>query len=152
MGLSAEEVESLVSVPMEQALNGIDGLEIMRSRSIPDLSAIELLFKPGTDILRARQLAQERIATVLPTLPTWAERPVDDRLLDDQSASAARSRGSQRAHLGRTHQDASGAGGRPTHGGPQGVARAGYGCHLHRIGLRAAEVLDRLGHRHRRFF
>ncbi len=40
MGLSAEEVESLVSVPMEQALNGIDGLEIMRSRSIPDLSAI----------------------------------------------------------------------------------------------------------------
>ncbi len=53
MGLSAEEVESLVSVPMEQALNGIEGLEIMRSRSIPDLSAIELLFKPGTDILRA---------------------------------------------------------------------------------------------------
>ncbi len=76
MGLSAEEVESLVSVPMEQALNGIDGLEIMRSRSIPDLSAIELLFQPGTDILRARQLAQERIATVLPTLPTWAAPPV----------------------------------------------------------------------------
>src|SRR5437660_9423 len=55
-GLSAEEVEALVSVPMEQALNGVEGLEVMRSRSIPDLSAIELIFKPGTDILRARQL------------------------------------------------------------------------------------------------
>src|SRR5919198_3789955 len=50
MGLSAEEVEALVSVPMEQALNGIERLEVMRSRSIPDLSAIELLFKPGTDV------------------------------------------------------------------------------------------------------
>jgi CzcA family heavy metal efflux pump len=75
-GLSAEEVEALVSVPMEQALNGVEGLEVMRSRSIPDLSAIELIFKPGTDILRARQLVQERIATVIPTLPTWAAPPV----------------------------------------------------------------------------
>ena len=75
-GLSAEEVEALVSVPMEQALNGVDGLEVMRSRSIPDLSAIELIFKPGTDILRARQLVQERVATVIPTLPTWAAPPV----------------------------------------------------------------------------
>ena len=76
MGLSAEEVEALVSVPMEQALNGVEGLEVMRSRSIPDLSAIELLFKPGMDELRARQLVQERVATVLPTLPTWAAPPV----------------------------------------------------------------------------
>jgi CzcA family heavy metal efflux pump len=76
MGLTAEEVEALVSVPMEQALNGVDGLEVMRSRSIPDLSAIELIFKPGTDLLRARQLVQERIATVIPTLPTWAAPPV----------------------------------------------------------------------------
>ena len=76
LGLSAEEVEALISVPMEQALNGVDGLEVMRSRSIPDLSAIELLFKPGTDILKSRQLVQERIATVIPRLPTWAAPPV----------------------------------------------------------------------------
>ena len=46
------------------------------SKSIPDLSSIELLFKPGTDVLRARQLVQERLQTVLPTMPTWAAPPV----------------------------------------------------------------------------
>lgn len=76
LGLTAQEVESLISVPLEQAFNGIDGLEIMRSKSLPDLSSIELLFKPGTDILYARQLVQERLATVIGTLPTWAAPPV----------------------------------------------------------------------------
>src|ERR1700687_5221860 len=67
LGLSAQEVESLISVPLEQALNGIAGLKLMRSKSLPDLSSIELLFDPGTDVIRARQLVQERMATVLPT-------------------------------------------------------------------------------------
>src|SRR2546423_7662018 len=65
LGLSAEEVEALVSVPLEQALNGVEGLEIMRSKSVPDLSSIELLFKPGTDIMLDRQLVEERMATVV---------------------------------------------------------------------------------------
>ena len=60
-GLSAEEAESFVTVPIEQALNGVDGLEIMRSKSVPDLSSVELLFRPGTDELLARQLVQERM-------------------------------------------------------------------------------------------
>ena len=76
LGLTAQEVESLISVPLEQAFNGIDGLETMRSKSLPDLSSIELLFKPGTDVLYARQLVQERLATVIGTLPTWAAPPV----------------------------------------------------------------------------
>jgi len=76
LGLTAQDVESLVSVPLEQAFNGLPGLDIMRSKSIPDLSSIELLFKPGTDELRARQLVQERLATVIGTLPTWAAPPV----------------------------------------------------------------------------
>ncbi|HEY6073693.1 MAG TPA: efflux RND transporter permease subunit, partial [Anaerolineales bacterium] len=76
LGLSADEVESLVTVPLEQAFNGLDGLDLMRSKSIPDLSSIELLFKPGTDELHARQLVQERVATVLSTIPTWAAPPV----------------------------------------------------------------------------
>jgi CzcA family heavy metal efflux pump len=76
LGLSADEVESLITVPLEQAFNGVEGLDIMRSKSIPDLSSIELLFKPGTDELRARQLVQERLAAVLPTMPTWAAPPV----------------------------------------------------------------------------
>src|SRR5437867_1817200 len=75
LGLSADEAESFVTVPLEQALNGVEGLELMRSKSVPDLSYIELLFKPRIDILQARQLVQERIATVTPTLPNWAAPP-----------------------------------------------------------------------------
>src|SRR6266702_6668658 len=76
VGLSTSDVEQLVTVPLEASLNGIQGLDDMRSKSVPQLSSIELLFKPGTDLLRARQLVQERIATVYPSLPTWAAPPV----------------------------------------------------------------------------
>ncbi len=76
LGLSAADVEQLVTVPLEDGLNGIPGLDVMRSASVPQLSSIELIFKLGTDLLQARQLVQERIATVLPTLPTWASPPV----------------------------------------------------------------------------
>src|SRR6478672_5401604 len=75
-GLSAEEAESFVTVPLEQALNGVDGLDIMRSKSVPDESSIEMFFKPGTDELKARQLVQERMQQVIPSLPTWAAPPV----------------------------------------------------------------------------
>src|SRR5690242_6905503 len=76
VGLSTSDVEQLVTVPLEAGLNGIQGLDDMRSKSVPQLSSIELLFKPGTDLMRARQLVQERIATVAPSLPTWAAPPV----------------------------------------------------------------------------
>ena len=64
LGLSTSDVEQLVTVPLEQALNGIEGLDDMRSKSVPQLSSIELIFKPGRDLLRARQLVQERLAAV----------------------------------------------------------------------------------------
>jgi len=76
LGLSAAEVESLITVPLEQSLNGIDGLDIMRSKSVPQLSSIVLIFEAGTDLLNARQLVQERVAIVAPTLPSWAAPPV----------------------------------------------------------------------------
>jgi CzcA family heavy metal efflux pump len=75
LGLSAAEVEGLVTVPLEQALNAMPELELVRSKSVPQLSSIELLFEPGTDLMRARQLVQERVETVGPTLPTWAAPP-----------------------------------------------------------------------------
>src|SRR5574341_970202 len=75
IGLSPVEVESLVTVPLEQALAGVPGLDIMRSKSVPDLSAIKMIFEAGTDILKARQVVQERVAMVTPTLPTWAAPP-----------------------------------------------------------------------------
>jgi len=75
-GLSASAVEELVTVPLEQALYGVPGLDVMRSRSVPDLSDIVLIFKPGTDLIKARQLVNERLQSVYPTLPTWAAPPV----------------------------------------------------------------------------
>ena len=76
LGLSSTDVESLVTVPLEEALNGVPGLETIRSRSVADLSSIQLLFEPGTDLLEARQLVSERVRIVTPTLPTWAAPPV----------------------------------------------------------------------------
>jgi CzcA family heavy metal efflux pump len=76
MGLSAAAVEELVTVPLEQALSGVKGVDILRSRSVQDLSTIVLIFKPGTDLILARQLVAERMNTVIPSLPTWAAPPV----------------------------------------------------------------------------
>jgi CzcA family heavy metal efflux pump len=76
LGLSTSDVESLVTVPLEQALNGVAGLDTMRSKSVPQLSSIQLLFKDGTDLLTARQLVQERLNQVASSLPTWAAPPL----------------------------------------------------------------------------
>src|SRR5919205_133254 len=75
LGNSSNEVEELITVPIEQALNGVPGLEDLRSKSVAQLSSIQLIFKRGTDELRARQLVQERIAQITPTLPSWASPP-----------------------------------------------------------------------------
>ena len=73
LGLSAQEVEQLITVPIEQdLLNGIPWVEHIRSRSMAGLSAIDLQFEPGTDLLAARQLTQERMsqAKALPNVGT----------------------------------------------------------------------------------
>jgi CzcA family heavy metal efflux pump len=76
VGLAPTEVEELITVPLEQSFNAIPGVATIRSRSVEQLSQIVLLFDQGTDLLDARQLVAERIATVTPTLPTWAAPPV----------------------------------------------------------------------------
>jgi CzcA family heavy metal efflux pump len=76
LGLSTSDVEQLVTVPLELAMNGMPGLTQMRSTSVPQLSSIVMVFSPSTDLLHARQLVQERLATVRPTLPRWASPPV----------------------------------------------------------------------------
>ncbi len=75
LGLSPAEVEQLVTVPLENALNGVPGIDVMRSKSVPQLSSILLIFKLGTDEIRARQLVSERMAIATKTLPTWAAPP-----------------------------------------------------------------------------
>jgi CzcA family heavy metal efflux pump len=76
LGLESNEVEALVTVPLEHAFNGIPGLEVMRSKSVSQLSAIKLIFEPGTDLMESRQMVAEKIATAVPTLPTWAAPPL----------------------------------------------------------------------------
>ncbi len=76
LGLSSEEVESLVTIPLEQVFNGLPGLDVMRSKSVEQLSSIILIFETGTDLMEARQLVAERLAIVTPTLPTWAAPPM----------------------------------------------------------------------------
>lgn len=62
LGLSAPEVEQLITVPLEDEFNGLAFLDHLRSQSVPGLSNIELTFKAGTDEFTARQLVTERVA------------------------------------------------------------------------------------------
>ena len=76
LGLSAVEVEQLITAPMEQLLlNGVPFLEDIESESIPGLSSIVLTFEPGTDPLEARQVVQERLSQGR-DLPRVAKAPV----------------------------------------------------------------------------
>jgi CzcA family heavy metal efflux pump len=75
LGLSAAEVEQLVTVPMEQdLLNGVAFLDDIRSQSVAGLSRILLVFEPGTDIFRARQVVAERL-TQAHALPNVSKPP-----------------------------------------------------------------------------
>jgi Cu/Ag efflux pump CusA len=76
LGLSAGEVEQLITVPLEQdLLNGVAWLEQIHSESAPGLSSIDLIFEPGTDILKARQAVQERL-TQAHALPAVGSGPI----------------------------------------------------------------------------
>jgi Cu/Ag efflux pump CusA len=75
-GLSTEEVERLITMPLEYAVNGTPFVQTVRSKTVLGLSSIVLYFKRGTDLLVARQLVQERIAHATRTLPSVANQPV----------------------------------------------------------------------------
>src|SRR5512132_782283 len=76
LGLSAEEVEQLITVPLEaDLLNGVEGVDVIRSESLPGLSSIVMVFEPGTDIYRARQLIEERLAQAPAANPNVTSKP-----------------------------------------------------------------------------
>lgn len=76
LGLSSSEVESLITVPLEaDLLNGVPWLQSIESESITGLSSIEMFFVPGTDLMRARQMVQERL-TQAHALPNVSSPPV----------------------------------------------------------------------------
>ena len=74
-GLSTEEVENLVTIPLEAGVNGVPGLKTLRSKSVLGLSSGVLMFTEGSDVIRARQLVQERVATVAPSMKGMAASP-----------------------------------------------------------------------------
>ncbi len=75
-GLSTEQVDALVTVPLENALNGLPWLKTIRSKSVLGLSSVVMIFKQDTDILKARQLVQERLALAQSRLPAVVKPPV----------------------------------------------------------------------------
>src|SRR2546427_318619 len=75
LGLSAAEVENLVTLNTEELLAGVPWLKTMRSRSVPGMSSVQLIFQPGTNLMQARQLVQERLILSY-LLPNVSQRPV----------------------------------------------------------------------------
>lgn len=75
-GLSTEQVDALVTVPLENSLNGLPWLKTIRSKSVLGLSSVVMIFKQDTDILKARQLVQERLALAQARLPAVVKPPV----------------------------------------------------------------------------
>ena len=74
-GLAPEQVELLVTVPIETMVNGLGEMESLRSESIEGLSIITVVFKEGTDIFRARQMLAETVAESSGKLPASVKTP-----------------------------------------------------------------------------
>ncbi len=76
LGLSAEEVEQMITVPMEQdLLAGVAWTDVIRSESVPGLSSVVVFFEPGTDLFRARQMVSERLSQAAVGLPHVSKPP-----------------------------------------------------------------------------
>ena len=74
-GLAPEEVESLVTLPIESAINGTAGVSAVRSSSAASISVVRVIFNWGTNIYQARQLVTERLQSARSKLPASVETP-----------------------------------------------------------------------------
>jgi CzcA family heavy metal efflux pump len=74
-GLMAEQVEILVTRPIENAINGVSGVQKLRSTSIQGLSVVTVFFGPSSDIYRDRQVVAERLAVAAHQLPQGVQPP-----------------------------------------------------------------------------
>jgi len=74
-GMAPEDIETLVTFPMESAFNSLPYVKRVRSNSTLGLSKITIEFEYGTDIYFARQLVNEKLQMITPTLPDGIEPP-----------------------------------------------------------------------------
>jgi CzcA family heavy metal efflux pump len=74
-GLAPEELESLVTLPIESAINGTPGVTAVRSSSAAGISVVKVIFNWDTDIYQARQLVTERLQQAQSKLPSGVETP-----------------------------------------------------------------------------
>jgi CzcA family heavy metal efflux pump len=88
-GLAPGQVEMLVTTPIENAINGVTGIDALRSQSIQGLSVITVVFHSSSDVYLDRQLVGERLATVAGQLPAGVEPPVMTPLTSSTSLVAA---------------------------------------------------------------
>ncbi|HZA01418.1 MAG TPA: efflux RND transporter permease subunit, partial [Hyphomicrobiaceae bacterium] len=75
LGLSPWEVEHMITMNLEELLSGVAWVRTIRSESVTGLSTVRLILEPGTDLIRARQMVQERL-TLAYTLPNVSKAPV----------------------------------------------------------------------------
>lgn len=74
-GMTSEQVESLVTQPVENALGGMTGLKSIRSRSMQGLSSVTLVFDDHANVMQVRQLVTERIGGLAGSLPVGVTAP-----------------------------------------------------------------------------
>lgn len=98
-GLSPDQVEVLVTQPLESALTGAPGLTSLRSSSIQGLSIITANFDPASDVFRDRQVVSERLATAGARLPAQAQAPALTPFTSSTSTVLVAGLTSQRASL-----------------------------------------------------
>ncbi len=75
-GLAAEEIEVLVTQPLENAISGVSGIRSLRSTSTQGLSVVTVIFDAGSDIYLDRQVVAERLANAAQQLPAGVKPPV----------------------------------------------------------------------------
>ena len=99
VGLSPEQVELLVTQPIENAIHGVPGIEALRSNSIQGLSIVTVVFDPATDIYRDRQVLAERLAAVSTQMPQGVAAPAMSPLTSSTSMVLAVGLTSERRSL-----------------------------------------------------